>query len=82
MAHSIIVEERKKISVLDVAEVNGFSEKEIKISLVNGEKVLVLGQGMKIVGFSKESGNFVASGQISGVKYLGKSVSFIKKLIK
>ena len=82
MANSVVIEEQKRVTITDVKEVNGFSEKEIKITLINTEKVLVLGQGLKITAFTQNSGNFVADGQITGVKYLGKSVSFIKKIIK
>ena len=82
MAHSLIIDNQKKVSITDVSQVNGFSEKEIKITLNSGEKISILGAEMKIINFAKDSGNFVAEGQILGVKYQGKSVNFIKRIIK
>ncbi len=82
MAHSLIIDNQKKVSITDVSQVNGFSEKEIKITLNSGEKISILGTEMKIINFAKDSGNFVAEGQILGVKYQGKSVNFIKRIIK
>ena len=82
MEHNLIIDNKKSISVTAVEEVNGFAEKEIKITLIGGEKLLIFGQNLKISSFAKESGNFVAVGEVLGVKYLGKSVSFFKKLVK
>jgi len=82
MAHSLIIESQKRINVTEVKEVNAFVEKEIKVTLLSGEKLIIIGNNLKIVNFAKETGNFVAEGLILGVKYLDKNVSFFKKLVK
>ena len=73
--HNVIIEQRKNITVSAVESVVAFSEVKILLSLVGGEHMTVLGTGLKITGFSKASGSFVAEGQITSVSYGGKSVA-------
>ena len=73
--HNVIIEQRKNITVSAVESVVAFSEVKILLSLVGGERMTVLGTGLKITGFSKASGSFVAEGQITSVSYGGKSVA-------
>lgn len=80
--HTLNIENQKRIQLSSVAEVNGFSDKEIRVTLVSGVKISVTGQAMKITNFQKESGQFVADGQIIGVKYQGAGQSFLKRLVK
>ena len=78
--HSVSIEQRKNITVSGVESVTAFSEVKIVLTLVGGEKMHVVGSGLKIVGFSKSSGAFTAEGSISGVSYGGKS--FAAKLFR
>ena len=78
--HQINIEQRKKITVSGVDCVKAFSEVKIVLSLIGGEKMNVIGMGLKITGFSKASGSFTAEGQITGISYGGKS--FVSKLFK
>ena len=78
--HSICIEQRKSISISGVESVSAFSEVKIMLTLISGDKLQVIGSGLKIVGFSKTSGTFTAEGTISGVQYGGKS--FVAKLFK
>ncbi len=80
--HTLSIENQKRIQISSVAEVNGFSDKEIRVTLASGVKISVSGQDMKITHFQKESGQFVADGQILGVKYHGAGQSFLKRLVK
>lgn len=80
--HTLLIEEQKRIKITSVAEVNGFSDKEIRVSLVGGIKISVGGCAMKITHFQKESGNFIAEGEILSVKYHGSGGSFLKRLVK
>lgn len=81
--HNLIIENQKRLSASSVAEVNGFSDKEILLTLVGGKRVTVFGQGLKIANFQKQSGAFVAEGEISKVVYQAKSsASFFKRLVK
>jgi len=67
---SVIIEGRKIIKVSGVTAVNGFSSTQIALTLSN-VKMFITGSDLKISDFSKESGNFSAAGEISGVKYSG-----------
>ena len=71
--HSVTIEQRKSIAVSGVESVTAFSEVKIVLALIGGEKMHVVGTGLKIVGFSKSNGTFTAEGSISGVSYGGKS---------
>ena len=78
--HSVVIEQRKRISVSGVESVAAFSEVKIILALDGGERIHVAGSGLKITGFSKTSGQFTAEGSVSGVSYGGKS--FAAKLFK
>lgn len=73
--HSVVLEQRKNLSVTGVESVSSFSEVKIALILVGGERLQVLGTGLKIVGFSKANGNFQAEGEVSGITYGGKSLA-------
>lgn len=73
--HSVIIEQRKNITVSAVESVVAFSEVKIILSLLGGERMSVLGTDLKITGFSKTSGSFVAEGTVTSVSYGGKSVA-------
>ncbi len=78
--HSVSIEQRKWISVSGVESVAAFSEVKIVLVLCGGERMHVIGSGLKIVGFSKSSGSFTAEGSVSGISYGGKS--FASRLFK
>ena len=78
--HSVIIEQRKNITINGVESVSAFSQVKILLSLLGGEKMQITGIGLKITGFSKSSGNFTAEGEICSVSYGGKS--FAAKLFK
>lgn len=78
--HQVSIEQRKRITVQGVESVVAFSEVKIVLTICGGEKMHVIGSGLKIVGFSKTNGSFTAEGTISGISYGGKS--FAAKLFK
>lgn len=78
--HSILLEQRKNLSVTGVESVSSFSEVKITLVLLGGERLQILGTGLKIVGFSKTNGNFQAEGEVAGISYGGKS--FAQRLFK
>lgn len=80
--HNVTIDNFKKVVASAVAEVNAFSDREIKLTLNGGKKLVVQGQNMKITHFQKESGQFIADGEILGLKYLGASQNFFKRLVK
>ena len=78
--HSVIIEQRKNITVNAVESVVGFSEVKILLALIGGERMSVLGSGLKITAFSKTSGSFTAEGTVTSVSYGGKSI--VSKIFK
>lgn len=80
--HALSLEEQKKLVITDVKEVAYFTEKEIRVLLMNGGKVDILGEELKISAFNNQSGAFAALGKVRAIKYLGKQESFVKRLFK
>ena len=78
--HTVLIEQRKNITVSGVESVVAFSEVKITLSLIGGEKMYVAGSGLKITAFSKSSGAFTAEGNVTGVSYGGKG--FAARLFK
>ncbi len=78
--HSVIIEQRKSITINGVESVAAFSEVKITLRLLGGERLFVAGTGLKITAFSKTNGTFVAEGSVSGISYGGKS--FAAKLFR
>ena len=78
--HSVTIEQRKTITVSGVESVSAFSEMKIVLALLGGQKMQVVGSGLKITGFTKSSGTFTAEGDFSGISYGAKS--FAAKLFK
>ena len=72
--HIVTIEQRKNITVSAVESVVAFSEVKIVLALLGGEKMHVVGTGLKIVGFSKTSGAFSAEGSVTGISYGVKSI--------
>ena len=75
MKHSIVLEQKKNLTVNGVESVSSFSEVKIVLTLSGGERLNVIGSGLKITGFSKTSGNFTAEGDVVGISYGGKSIA-------
>lgn len=79
--HNLTVEQCKKISATAITGVDSFTPQQIMLSYAGG-RIAVSGSGMKIVNFSKTSGAFCATGEISGVRYLHKADTLRRKLFK
>jgi sporulation protein YabP len=60
--HNIIMEERKKISISAVTEVETFDENEI-IMKVKGAKLSIKGKNLKVENLSVETGDAVVKGE-------------------
>jgi len=78
--HSVLIEQKKSITINGVESVVAFSETKILLALLDGERMNVTGSNLKITGFSKTSGTFTAEGLIVGIAYGGKSL--VSKLFK
>jgi len=70
--HTLTIENRKKVLATRIDAVSAFSAGQI-VLLYGGGKIIISGADMKIVAFSKSSGEFSAVGQITAVKYSGGS---------
>lgn len=79
---ALTVEEQKKTHVSGVLEVLGFNEREVRLKLKNGNGMTFIGEGLKIGGFNKESGNFCLDGKIFTIKYSGVKENLLKKVFK
>ena len=75
ISHQVSIEQRKRIIVQGVESVVAFSEVKIVLTICGGEKMHVIGSGLKIIGFSKTNGSFIAEGTVTGVSYGGKGFS-------
>lgn len=73
--HFVELEQRKNLTVSAVESVASFSEAKIVLVLHGGERMNVIGSGLKITSFSKTSGAFTAEGEVVGISYGGKSLA-------
>jgi hypothetical protein len=71
--HQITITQKKEVAITGIESVLAFSEAKITLGLRGGGRLYVAGSGLKIAGFSKDSGVFTAVGNIVGVSYGGKS---------
>ena len=72
---------RKKLSMTGVTSVDGFTEQSLKLT-VNGSKVIINGENVKVTSYNKANGNLTAEGEISEIKYNTKSRPLVKRLFK
>ena len=79
--HNLSIEQCKRVSATQISSVDSFSDKQIILSYAGG-RIVVNGSGMKIVNFSKTSGAFSATGEITAVRYIQKGGSLRQKLFK
>ena len=68
MPHNIILEERGKLSVSDVVDVQSFDEEQVLLETVRG-MLLVRGQGLHIERLQLEAGELLVQGEVSLLEY-------------
>ena len=78
---SLGIEQCKKITASAIDSVDAFSDKQIMLSY-SGGRIVISGNGMKIINFSKTSGSFAATGEIISVRYTGKGIGLKSRLFK
>ena len=78
-AETALIEQQKKISITAVQSVDGFTPREIRITL-DGGRAVISGENLKIVSFSKANGSFAATGKIAGIRFFGKHEKLTKRL--
>lgn len=65
---TLTIKERSSVTADGVENVLGFDETYVALSTVAG-KIIIEGQGLKIENLSKDHGEILISGRISGVFY-------------
>ncbi len=70
LSHSLIIEERKKLTVSGVLDVLCFDERAIILETTLGE-LTIKGEGLHIEGFNSETGDLSAVGRVAAFAYTG-----------
>lgn len=74
------------LTVTCVKEVEGFSDRELKLTVLYREKeekrLSIFGTGLKIVGFSNQTGDLSLIGTVDAVRYHAKGDRVIKRLFR
>ena len=65
-----------------IADVASFDADNITLSLVEGGKLALSGENLKIIGFDKAPGEFKASGSVYSLKYSAGAKRGLKNLFK
>lgn len=80
---SILIENRKQISLTGVCECIGFDDETILLDTKLG-KVTVKGYGLHIISFNTDSGELLAEGRIHAVAYTqnDQKAGFFSKLFR
>lgn len=82
LCQNVIIENRTRISITGVIEVNAFSDREITLTLKDNKRIVVIGTNLKIVNFDNKNGNFSAQGVVDELKYKGAQEKLIKRVFK
>lgn len=67
--HTLLVDYESGVVATAVGEVSYFNEKEVKLNLLTGVRLLIVGEKLKINGFDRSSGELKLSGVVYSVKY-------------
>ena len=84
MPHSFFMEEREKISIAGVRDVNSFDEETLIVFTDLGE-ITVKGENIRVSHFSVETGDFAATGAFHSLSYadrLPKHSGFFARVFK
>ena len=77
----LVLDARKNISLSAVETVDGFNEQMLKLT-VNGNKMQILGENIKITAFNKANGNLCAQGDFYEIKYFHQKQPLVKRIFK
>jgi sporulation protein YabP len=80
-SEKLLLENKKRLSMTGVSNVDGFSEQSLKIT-VKSEKVIINGENIKITSYNKDTGALIAEGDFHEIKYSFKKQPILKKLFK
>ncbi len=77
----LTLDNQRKLFMSGVESVDAFSERELKLTL-NGSRVLVGGEGIKITAYNKGSGSLSADGKFTSIRSDGKKAPLLKRIFK
>lgn len=80
--HEIRAENRKSFYASGAEDVISFSENEVRISLCGGMKMVVTGEGLKMIGFDKRSGEVRLIGTVKGIAYRDAAFTGKRKIFR
>ena len=83
--HNLLIEDRKQITITEVADVDSFDEETILLSL-HGGGLLLKGQDLHIQKLDIEEGKAIITGTVNSAAYTAKREKseggLLKKLLK
>ena len=81
--HSIFIEERKRMTVTAVTDVDGFNEELVKITLKE-KRLMVRGKNLHIENLDIAGEKLTVTGEISSLEYANAAgeKSLIRKILK
>lgn len=75
--HGIIMENREKMSITGISEVENFSDEMITLKTPD-DKLIIKGTNLHIGHFSAETGDFNMTGKVLGLVYSGAKKGSVK----
>lgn len=82
--HHIVMEDRKRLVISGVSEVEAFEEDNVQLKTVQGD-LTVRGNGMKLESYQSELGDLIMLGNIFALVYTndtGRREGFFSRLLK
>lgn len=81
--HNIVIENREKMTVSGVIDVDSFDEQTVVLLTERG-KLTIRGDGLKVMGFTVETGDLQLQGSIIALGYTqnDKKSNFFGRIIK
>ena len=82
--HNIILEDRKKLVLSGILEVESFEEDCVELKTAKGE-LSIRGEALKMVSFVSETGDLIVNGNIYALVYVNdssKKQGFFSRLLK
>lgn len=77
----LTIEQQKRITFSGVESVEAFSPTCILLTVLK-KKVRIEGNNLKVLSFSQGSGNFLASGEVTSVRFGGHKGKLFSRLFK
>jgi len=78
---TLTIEQQKRLTMSGVISVDGFNEQTVTVTLNEG-RMQINGENLKVLAFSKTTGNLSIDGKIITVKFALKKQPLMKRLLK